>query len=404
MNDMKKSDAAWKMHIRFDALLHMALVNLRFKKLRSSLTIIGIAIGTGSVFWLMSFGLGLQDLVAKQVSQGQSINTIDVTTSGSRILKIDESTVTDIAAIRNVQSAGGYYAKASKLSVSGAVADVVTYGVDSLYVKVGGLVMRAGSMIDPENPDQVVLSSAILEAAGITDVRQALGTKVGIKIKLGDSVIDKQFTVTGVIASGNGSEAFIGAKVFTDAKLDAFAGVKVLSEDRQYVNEIRKSIESLGYATTSPVDTLDQVDQFFRVLRIVLVSFGAVGMIIAVLGMINTLTVSLLERTKEVALMLTLGARPKDMKLLFIVEAIVLSLIGGFAGIVGAICISYVVDFVLNQMARTRGAIESFTVFSSPIWLILLALLVMAGIGYLVAFVPAKRASRVNSVEVLRRE
>lgn len=404
MNDMKKSKAAWKMHIRFRALLHMAVINLKYKKLRSSLTVIGIAIGTGSVFLLMSFGLGLQALVEKQISQGQSVNTIDVSTSGSRILKIDSSTVKDIAALRNVKSASGFYAKASKLTVGGATADVVMYGGDRTFLQASDFVMRAGAMIDPDKTDQIVISSSILEAVGITEAKQALGTIVDIKMKLTDATVEQKFTVVGILSSGNGSEAFISNKVFMENRQDEYAGVKVLATDRQVVGEVRKSIESLGYATASPIDTLEQVDQFFKILRLALGSFGAIGMIIAILGMINTLTVSLLERTKEVALMLTLGARPKDMKMLFIVEAIVLSLLGGLLGIMSAIGVGIVTDAILNQMARSRGATVSFTVFSSPLWLVLLTLLVMAGVGYLVAFVPARRAARTNSIVVLRRE
>lgn len=400
-----KSTAGWKLHIRFAALLHMAIANLRFKKLRSSLTILGIAIGTGSVFLLMSFGLGLQSLVASQVSSGQSINTIDVTTSGSRILKIEDNSIKDVAAIRNVQRASGYYAKAGKLTVGGATADVVMYGVDSLFIETSNLVMRAGTTIDPTKTDQIAISASILEAVGVTDFKQALGTTVTVKVKFADNeTVDKKFTVVGVVSSGNGSEAFISPKVFTDAGVKTFAGAKALVSDREYVQDTRRSIESLGYGTTSPVDTLEQVDQFFRILRVVLVSFGAIGMIIAILGMINTLTVSLLERVREVALMNALGARPRDMKNLFIIEAIVLSLVGGVVGIIGALWLGAIIDIVLNQLAIGRGATAGFTVFSSPIWLIALVLLFMAGVGYLVAFAPARRAAKVNSVEVLRRE
>lgn len=404
MNDGVKNKARWSMHIRPGALLHMAIVNLKFKKLRSSLTILGIAIGTGSIFLLMSFGLGLQALVAKQITRGQSINTIDVSTSGSRILKIDNTTVKDIAAIRNVTSASGFFAKASKLTVAGATADVVLYGVDATYLQASDFVMLAGGMIDPAKNDQVVISSTILEAVGITNVKDALGTSVGIKVKVADAIIEKNLKVVGVVSAGSGSEAFVSSSIFTESKADDYAGVKVIAADRQYVNEIRRSIESLGYGTASPVDTLEQVDQFFKVLRVVLVSFGSIGMVIAILGMINTLTVSLLERTKEVALMLTLGARPRDMKNLFIIEAIVLSVFGGITGIVGALGVGAIADAILNQLARSRGATVAFTVFSTPLWLVLLALLIMAGVGYLVAIVPARRAARIDSVAVLRRD
>lgn len=395
----------WKLHIRNGAIIHMAIKSLTAKKLRSALTIIGVAIGTGSVFLLLSFGLGLQALVAKQVTEGQSINTIDVNNSGSQVLKMTGTTVGDIAAIRNVKAVSGYYAKASKLAVGGAAADVVTYGVDKLYVQTGDFVMRAGKMLEATRTDQIVVSGSILDAAGVADSKQMINKPLTLKVKLSDdTVIDKKFTVVGVLSSGGGSEAFISSKVFESSGAKEFVGIKVLVNDRQNVSGVRHAIEGLGFSTTSPVDTLEQVDQFFRILRIILVSFGAIGMIIAVLGMINTLTVSLLERTKEVALMLALGARPRDINLLFIIEAIILSLVGGVVGIISALLVSVGADIVLNAVARSRGAVTGFTVFSSPPWLVLAALLIMTGIGYIVAFVPARRAARINSIEVLRRD
>ena len=282
---------------------------------------------------------------------------------------------------------------------------MVAYGIDKVYVQTGDFVMRAGKMIDPEKDNQIVISASIIEAVGIANAKDVIGTELALKVKLGDdNSIDRKFTIAGVLASGGGSEAFVSAKLFAEKDSFDFAGIKALANDRQAVPEIRRSIESLGYATTSPVDTLEQVDQFFRVLRVVLVSFGAIGMVIAILGMINTLTVSLLERTKEVALMLALGARPRDVNLLFVIEAVILSLVGGVIGIVSALVISGVTDIILNQVARSRGATAGFTVFSAPLWLVLSTLTMMACIGYLVAFLLARRAARINSIEVLRND
>ncbi len=395
----------WRLRIRLPALVHMAFANVRAKKLRSFLTMLGIAIGTGSVFLLVSFGIGLQDLVATQVSQGQSINTIDVTTAGSRTLQIDGSTVKDIATIPQVSAAGGYFAKASKLTIGGATADVVLYGVDELYLASGNFTLSAGKMIDLGKTNQIALSASILEALGVTDAKQAVGKVVDVSMRRDDgTTATEKYTVSGIVSSGASTEAFVAPAIFTAGTPQGMAGIKVLADNRQAVTQIRHSIESRGYTTTSPLDTLNQIDQFFRIFRIVLVGFGAVGMLIAILGMINTLTVSLLERTKEVALMLALGAQARDMRQLFIVEAVILSLLGGIVGIIGARTVSGIVDVVLNQLAHGRGATTTFTVFAAPPWLILVSLAIMAGVGYVVAFLPARRAARVNSIEALRRE
>lgn len=400
-----QAKTAWRLHIRFSALLHMALANLRFKRFRSAITIIGIAIGTGSVFMLLSFGIGLQDLVSRQIMQGQSINTIDINASGSRVLKIDDATVKSIAAISHVDSASGFYANAGKLTIGGATADVVAYGVDRLYLDTANLVMGAGSLIDPSKSDEIVVSSAILDSLGVQDAKKTLGSTISLTVKQSDGVtIDKKLTIVGVVSSGNGQEVFVPARVYTDAGATTYAGAKAQATDRSAISAIRKKIEGFGYETTSPIDTLNQVDQVFRILRVILVGFGLIGMSIAILGMINTLTVSLLERTREVALMLALGARPRDMRQLFIIEAVALSLIGGIVGVAGALMVSIVIDAVLNQLAQSRGVGAHFTVFAMPLWLIAVTLAFMALVGYIVAFVPGRRAARINSIEALRRE
>lgn len=404
-NALPKRPPGWKLHLRIQALARMALANLWFKKLRSGITIIGIAIGAGSIFALISFGLGIQALVTSQIAQGEAINTVDITVAGSRVLRVTDETVKQVASTSHVKQAEGYYALAGKLTIGKATAEVVSYGVDKLYLQTSNLAVKEGRQLDPNRGDEIVIGNSILEAVGIRPASKALGDTVTLVVKQGGGdQIEKKFTISGVITSGSGSEVFVSASVFRDADVASYAGAKALVDDRQNIGTVRRSVEGSGFTTTSPADTLEQVDQFFRMLRIVLVSFGAIGMIIAILGMINTLTISLLERTREVALMMTLGAMPGDMKHLFIIEAILLSLIGGFTGIIGALGLGAIVDAILNRLAVGRGSMEGFTVFSSPPWLILLTLFTMAVVGFLVAYLPARHASRINSVDALRRE
>src|SRR5206468_3453072 len=110
----------------------------------------------------------------------------------------------------------------------------------------------------------------------------------------------------------------------------------------------RKQIESMGFLTTSPIDTIEQINQMFKFFNVLLAGFGAIGMIVAVLGMFNTLTISLLERTKEVGLMITLGGRNRDMRKLFIFEAVLLSVAGAVIGIVSAIILGQIINLVMN--------------------------------------------------------
>lgn len=394
-----------KTHVRFFDLVHIAASNLKFHKLRSALTIIGISIGAGSSFLLVSFGLGIQNLVTEQITQGQAVNSMDIGTSGSQLLKATDQTVSDIRALPSVSQASGYYMNIGKLTIKGASTDIVVYGVDKLYLQAGNVNVSVGKMLDTEQSDQIMLSSSILDAIGDQDYKSGLGTKVSLNIKLDSGeILKKQFEVAGVVSSESGNEAFVSSGVFKDAGVEDYAGIMALANNREDVTTARGIIEGRGYSVSSPVDTLNQVDQFFKVLRVVLVSFGSIGMIIAILGMINTLTVSLLERTKEVALMNALGARPRDMSRLFMIEAALLSLLGVILGIFGAFLISIGVNVGLNVLASSRGASGGFSVFSMPLWLIFGTTLIMMIIGYIVSIAPSRRAKNLNIIKALRSE
>ena len=127
-------------------------------------------------------------------------------------------------------------------------------------------------------------------------------------------------------------------------------------------------------------------------------------MIVAVLGMFNTLTISLLERTKEIGLMVALGGRHKDMRRLFVIEAMLLSVMGSVIGIAMAIITGMVINVSMNQFARGRGVTDGFDLFATPIWLVMGLIVFMVAIGFIVVLLPARRAQKINPIDALRRE
>lgn len=385
-------------------ILYMAARNLWFKRFRSFLTILGVVIGIGSIFLLMSFGLGLQNLVEGEIIGSTSINTIDVSSVNSKLVKLDQSVTDRLRNIPNVKDVALTYTEAGKLKVSGATADAVVYGASKEYVDLSTLSTVAGRTINQAKPSELMINSSVLEAIGLKDFSKALNQEVELTVNIGKKEpLVGTFTIVGVLKSGSGSEVFVSPDFFAGTDLP-YAQTKLVVSDRNTIPQVRQQVEALGLETSSPVDTLAQINQVFRFFNLILVGFGSIGMIIAVLGMLNTLTVSLLERTQEIALMIVHGGRPRDMQRLFIAEAVILSLIGGLVGIFSARLVAMIVDLVLNHLAQGRGVTNNFTVFVAPFWLVLAVLVFMLAVGMAVAFVPAKRASRINPIDALRHE
>lgn len=392
-------------HIHLSMIIKMAALSLRFKRFRSFVTILGVVIGIGSIYLLISLGLGLQQLVQNEIIGNQSINTIDITPANSTIITLSPENLQQIKSIDHVEDVSGIYVLASQVTLDGSSIDLVAYGVDSLYLQLSNLNLEAGRPIDPAKSDELVINNSLLEAIGIKDLKSAINKEINVNFSPeGERSVDKKMRIVGVINSGTGSEVFVSQKVFQEANVASFTQAKAIIDDRSSISSARRSIESLGYETTSPVDTLDQINEVFRFFNIFLLGFGSIGMVIAVLGMINTLTVSLLERTREIALMLAIGARPKDMQRLFTVEAIILSLTGGIFGMLLATGLGYTVNLVLNQFAKDRGVVDGFSIFATPLFLIVGTLAFMVLIGIVVSFVPARRAARINPIEALRQE
>jgi len=389
-------------------LFYMAWKNLMHKKLRAFLTVFGVIIGIGAIFFLLSFGLGLQKLVTDQVIGNQSIKSIDVTTPNSRIIKLDQSGFDKMKDLPHVTRIGASYSYAGSLKVQGSEIDAIVYGEDENYQAMNDLTLDQGRKIRPDDKDAIVINEAVVRALGFKDARGAVGKKVDLRIPLvtssGQRELNNNLSVVGVLAGQTGNEVYIASGIFAAADVPVFSQVKVEADSSKDVAGLRGQIESLGFLTASPVDTIDQINQVFRFFNVMLAGFGAIGMIVAVLGMFNTLTISLLERTKEVGLMITLGGRNRDMRKLFIFEAVLLSFSGAVLGILSAIVLGQVLNLGMNAFARHRGVTEHFQLFALPIWLILGTIAFMLCVGLVVVYLPARRAARINPIDALRRE
>jgi len=390
-------------------LLHIAWANIRTKKLRSFLTILGVVVGIGAIFFLLSFGIGLQKLVSNQVIGDASIKSIEVRTPNSKIIKLDDNTINDMRLFPHATKVGSMYSFPGSLNIEGGEAGSIVYGVDQNFVDMTSFTLVEGRVLKSGELGEAFISKGALKALGITEAKNAIDKSIDLSIPLNsvdikDKPIQTKLKIVGVIDSGAGTEIYIPGSIFSNSGVKVYSQAKIIADSTDSVSGLRKQIESKGFETSSPIDTLEQINQVFKFFNIMLVGFGVIGMIVAILGMFNTLTISLLERTQEIGLMFALGARKTDMRKLFIFEATLLSLIGAIVGVVLAIIAGLIVDVVMNKFASHRGVQQTFSLFATPIWLITATVLFMLVVGLLVVFFPARRAEKINPIDALRRE
>ncbi|MFN8015630.1 MAG: FtsX-like permease family protein [Acidimicrobiia bacterium] len=396
--------------IRPSILIRIAFSNLFYKKLRTTLTVIGVVVGIGAVVFLLAFGYGLRDLVTRQVVDSNSIRTIDISQANPAILSLDTDTEQKIKAFNDVESVSRVFSYAGKVDYSNAKTGVVVFGTDQQYMDLNSFSLVAGPNTSLKSDQNVIPNSSFLKAIGVKDPQKILNKKLDLVIQVPkelrpegmDSDISVSLTVSSVVDSGSGSELYLSSKIFTDRRLDTASQAKILVSNKNAVSNLQKRIASLGFTTSSPYDTVEQIDSVFGVLNYIFLGFGGIGLIIAVLGMFNTLTITLLERTKEIGLMRTLGARKKDIRRLFILESMGLSFMGGVFGVVAAYVFSFGVDKFLNSLANSRGLGEEISVFSFKTSLVLEVIFFSAMLGLLVVYMPARRAAKMSAIEALR--
>lgn len=396
-------------HIPFKVLLFIAWRNLVSKKLRTGLTMFGVIVGIGSIFFLLSFSLGLENIVTNEVIGNQSIKTVEVSTPNSRIIKLDQQSIDKIKGLPHVQKLSAIYSLPGSIKQAGGETDTVVYGVDQQYQEMTDLQLIKGRLLRNDDNRSMFINTSVLKALNITDPSQAIGKNIDIFIPLANTgakqkSVESQFKIVGVIDSGSGSEIFIPRFILADAGVPVYSQVKLNTDTAESITGLRQQVEAQGYQTSSPSDTIDQINQIFRIFNLVLLGFGGIGMVIAVLGMFNTLTISLLERTREIGLMIALGGRNRDMSKLFILEATLLSITGAALGILVAVIVGKGADVFVNSFAHRRGVTGNIDMFSTPAWLVLAIIGFMMMVGLLVAFFPAKRAQRINPIDALRRE
>lgn len=384
---------------KFLNILKGSLKNIVNNKLRSILTMLGLVIGIASVIILVGIGNGTSSQVSSQVqSLGADILTLSIQSSDT---SLEYSQLDDMLKLMNVKSVAPYKSVSSTVTrgdTTSQRASIIATTPD--YMDVTNLTISSGrllSQIDLENKSKVCLLGS-----DIAETLFSLSNPVGQSIKInGDN-----YTVIGVltaVGSSMGSNVddmliipFTTAKYLgSDTSINSLY-IKVSDENKidMTTSQIEKFIEStLGITTdyfsvSSQDSMLDTMDSINNTLSLLLGGIASISLIVGGIGVMNVMLVSVTERTKEIGIRKAIGAKRMDILMQFLIEALVLCLLGGVIGVIFGLGIGV----VLGKMGYT---------FSPSAKIVVIAFLSSAVIGTVFGIFPANKASKLNPIDAL---
>lgn len=164
------------------------------------------------------------------------------------------------------------------------------------------------------------------------------------------------------------------------------------------VAEVQNIINSMGYQASSNAEWVESTQTQYRYIQLVLGGIGAVSLLVAAIGITNTMMMSIYERTKEIGIMKVLGCDLRNIQMMFLLEAGYIGLIGGVVGL----AFSYAISLVINRVVQSMGTMMTLSYI--PPWLALLSLVFAVLVGMAAGFFPSLRAMRLSPLAAIRSE
>lgn len=259
---------------------------------------------------------------------------------------------------------------------------------------------------------QAVVNRAMLKVLGINET-DAVGKKFNVSfVVVGDLLADEkekvesastEYTIVGVTPEERTPLFYVPFIDLRSLGITNYSQVKLVVKNQAELAKTRRQVEAMGYMTRSVADTVEQINSLFSTLRTVLMLLGMVALSVAALGMFNTLTVSLLERTREVGLMKAMGMKSSEVQELFLTESMIMGFFGGVLGIVVGVILGKLAGLVLSFFAIFKG-VGFVDISYVPISFVLVIIFLSFLVGIVTGIYPAKRATKISALNALRYE
>lgn len=431
----------------------MSLNSLWRRKTRTVLTILGVVIGTASIVIMLSLSTGMEQSFKEQISRMGSLTTIDVYPGAApdsgrpSDIKLNDEAIASFSQIPGVESVMGLKQAYMRIVSGKMVADAPIIGVDPEKLAAFDYKIGEGRLLLPSDKDAIIFGKNIaydfrnprinMNYSGpdgnspppvdliTSKLLLTADMQHGERVKNNpddDYKPPRPHEVRGVgILEESGNEKDYQAlmnisslrKIMEeDNKVlnresrsrrsdeeNQYDNIKIKVTDMEGVKEVQKQIQSLGYQASSLTDALEGMKKTSRTVQAILGGIGAVSLLVAAIGIANTMVMSIYERTREIGIIKVLGADIADIRRLFLLEASLIGLGGGILGLLLSLGGSWILNKVAGGFMGGAGKISII----DP-QLALGAIIFATFIGLVSGYAPARRAMNLSALEAIRNE
>lgn len=419
------------------------------RKTRTILAVIGVIVGVCAIVVMVSIGVGLRVGFQSQMEGFGNLHTIEIYSYGGgpsgQQVQLDESTINKMAKIPGLTAITPVQNSYLTIGVGKMKTEASVCGVDPEYIIKMDYDLEKGRLFTAGDKDSNVLLFGRNVACQFYDPRKASGADWNNTEPTVD-VVSRDVIVTGDWAWGTNDQGNSEIKYETfecegvglmasmndETSYNVYMPIKALEKiinantkaeggnvsnqkkvynnalayvsDIEMVSEVSKTIkEDYGFQTYSLNDMLEELQKTASTIEMVLGGIGAVSLLVAAIGIANTMIMSVYERTKEIGIMKVIGASLKDIEKMFLVEAGLIGFGGGLIGVAFSYGISILMNTVLvDLLSGLTGTGGPASII--PWWLAVGALMFATFVGLVSGWAPARRAMKLSVLEGLKNE
>ena len=417
--------------MKFTNSFKTAIIGLKTNKTRSFLTVLGIVIGIASVILMMSLGDGAQNLILRQIMSMGANNVYvepgafsgggDMTQQMMEGMEVKTFTLKDIEAIEKnplVEIVAPIVVSVSRVVYKNNDEKITFFATTPAYNKITDAQTILGSnftdfevqgmskvavlgykikedLFEDENPIGKIIRIKKTNFR-VIGVMEEQGTQMFQNL---DEYIYIPITTAQKFLLGINHVQSSVVKIISQDQIDeAVEDIRLILRERHNIYNPDGDLAKDDFKVVSGKETADIMNTVTSILTLLLSSVAAIALVVGGVGIMNIMLVSVAERTREIGLRKAVGARSKDILYQFLIESVVLTVLGGVLGILLGAIFSYLVSIVLTM---ALGIQWDFVLSLSSI---ILAFGVAAVIGLVFGIYPARKAAKLSPIDALRYE